>query len=436
MLKLKFGDQKSPAIWLVQPNLTIGADATNDIVIDDLDVDAFHARLFVNGKKVEIENLSEQYECYVNQELITQKYQLRPGDKILLGKAQLEVVDPAFEDESELLQAIEQAERVLANSDELTPISPEPTADKTQIRVPEVVWYLKSIDEHTQFSRITLFDGFRVGREAHCDLVIPGAHISREHAKLEIKENKLFLEDLQSANGCFVNDRRIHEKTQIFAGDTVTIDIVPFKVLCQSQLGAFEPPVANKSAKQSPSQAATAEAPEPSKNTNKTDVTFSGPWLINVADTGHKIPLTSERVIVGRWADCSAVVDDASVSSRHAELLKRGSKWSLGDLASSNGTFVNGKRIQTKDIRPGDKIRFGLTEFIFSDQEHINDYAHPPSLLSRLTDRPLLAGLLLLLIITIGVFVAKDWIMAQLNVQVAEVKTVNSSQIAGQNYDN
>lgn len=53
-----------------------------------------------------------------------------------------------------------------------------------------------------------------------------------------------------------------------------------------------------------------------------------------------------ESMIVGRGGHCDLVLDDETVSTDHAELTRRGSSYLVVDLASRNGTVVNGRVIE------------------------------------------------------------------------------------------
>jgi hypothetical protein len=74
-----------------------------------------------------------------------------------------------------------------------------------------------------------------------------------------------------------------------------------------------------------------------------------------------------ERVIVGRsrWSGC--VLTDPTVSRAHALVSYGDDRWSLRDLGSTNGTFVNGRRITGEtEIRPGDEVAFGAMRFVLA----------------------------------------------------------------------
>lgn len=68
---------------------------------------------------------------------------------------------------------------------------------------------------------------------------------------------------------------------------------------------------------------------------------------------------TTEILLVGRHPGCEVVLDDPTVSRRHAELLFRDGSWVLHDVGSTNGTTVNGVRVTRCQLRPGDHLSLG-----------------------------------------------------------------------------
>jgi hypothetical protein len=79
----------------------------------------------------------------------------------------------------------------------------------------------------------------------------------------------------------------------------------------------------------------------------------------------HVIP--PGGALVGRSRECDVVLADANVSRRHAEVLPAAAgAWTIGDLGSTNGVVVNGRRIQgTAPLQPGDRIALGTAEITF-----------------------------------------------------------------------
>jgi len=92
------------------------------------------------------------------------------------------------------------------------------------------------------------------------------------------------------------------------------------------------------------------------------------PALIGVSnDTiGHQFILRKNKIKVGRRSGCDILLSEPSVSSVHAQIIHDREEWKVFNLLSSNGTFVNGKKVTESKIKMGDLITFGGSEFVFS----------------------------------------------------------------------
>jgi DNA-binding CsgD family transcriptional regulator len=107
-------------------------------------------------------------------------------------------------------------------------------------------------------------------------------------------------------------------------------------------------------------------------------------------DGRELMALDRERVTIGRAVTNDlAVPADPELSRLHAMLEPVGGDWCVRDLASSNGTFVNGERVWSdRPLRHGDEIRIGRTRIIFRAAEAERDVtvtrtAEPPPDLTR-----------------------------------------------------
>lgn len=81
-------------------------------------------------------------------------------------------------------------------------------------------------------------------------------------------------------------------------------------------------------------------------------------------DTVYK--LDHDVMLIGRSANCHIKIFDGHTSQHHATLKKVGFAWLLEDEDSTNGTFVNGKKVKKKIyLNYGDTITFGRAKFIF-----------------------------------------------------------------------
>lgn len=85
-----------------------------------------------------------------------------------------------------------------------------------------------------------------------------------------------------------------------------------------------------------------------------------------VLPSGERVPLSGHAVVIGRLPDCTITVPDANVSRRHAEVRPSGANFIVIDLGSTNGTKVNGQRIQGEHIlNDGDIVSVGHTHVRF-----------------------------------------------------------------------
>ena len=73
-------------------------------------------------------------------------------------------------------------------------------------------------------------------------------------------------------------------------------------------------------------------------------------------------------VTIGRLPDNTVVIDNAAVSSHHACVFREGDKFIVEDLQSTNGTFVNNKRVTRETLRGGDVVRVGKHTLVFDQQ--------------------------------------------------------------------
>jgi two-component system NtrC family sensor kinase len=71
-------------------------------------------------------------------------------------------------------------------------------------------------------------------------------------------------------------------------------------------------------------------------------------------------------VTIGREAGNAIRLDDHEVSRRHAEIRRVGETFIVGDLKSSNGTFLNDTRVERAELADSDRIRIGRTVLVFS----------------------------------------------------------------------
>jgi ABC-2 type transport system ATP-binding protein len=195
-----------------------------------------------------------------------------------------------------------------------------------------------------------------VGRDPSVDIVIGDAEASGRHAAVAVDGDGLTVEDLGSTNGTFVNGERITGPRRLAAGERVR-----FGTTVLEARGAAAPPPPPAAAPQELRETIVRRIP-------------TVPVLVFVGGTrdGTTVPV-GRPVVVGRDHGAADVVlaDDADVSRRHAVFAPAGAGLTVLDLGSTNGTFVNGHRLDyAVTLATGDRVQLGDTiiEVLLAEQ--------------------------------------------------------------------
>jgi pSer/pThr/pTyr-binding forkhead associated (FHA) protein len=106
-----------------------------------------------------------------------------------------------------------------------------PASDETILRMALPRLSLRGVSGE-QFGRtIVLPRRLLVGRADECDLVLSDPGISRHHAEILRNEHKVVVVDMESANGTYVNDKRVVERQELHEGDRLSFDQQRFLLL-------------------------------------------------------------------------------------------------------------------------------------------------------------------------------------------------------------
>ena len=98
------------------------------------------------------------------------------------------------------------------------------------------------------------------------------------------------------------------------------------------------------------------------------DLAGKGPALVvrsGGGRAGESFFPSGERTLIGRSPECDVFLDDVTVSRRHAELVRDDERFTISDLGSLNGTFVNKKRIESTDLEDDDEVQIGKYRLTF-----------------------------------------------------------------------
>ncbi|MEP7358736.1 MAG: FHA domain-containing protein, partial [Anaerolineales bacterium] len=212
------------------------------------------------------------------------------------------------------------------------------------------------------------------GRAGDNELVLDDISVSRRHARLSVEAGQLSVEDLNSANGTYIGDRRLPNKvvTPVVAGEVVRIGDVELRYE-PARAPAVEAPVVEAPVVEPP--AAAAPGPEaatlilPGPTLAAPAANRFGSLRISTPDGKQRVySLEQPTITIGRAADNQLVIDEASISRRHARLTVDGAQVMIEDLGSANGTTVGGQRLQpnTPTLVVGDQaVRLGDVELHF-----------------------------------------------------------------------
>jgi hypothetical protein len=84
-----------------------------------------------------------------------------------------------------------------------------------------------------------------------------------------------------------------------------------------------------------------------------------------VLPSGERFTLSEATITIGRHPDSNMVLADPNVSRNHAEIRPQGDRYVVVDLGSTNGTRVNGVRVDSQILEDGDELTFGNTRMRF-----------------------------------------------------------------------
>jgi pSer/pThr/pTyr-binding forkhead associated (FHA) protein len=197
-----------------------------------------------------------------------------------------------------------------------------------------------------------------MGRMITNDIVLNDVRVSRNHARMDCGDSGVILVDLGSSNGTRVNGIRI-ERATLKPDDTISLGSQQLKYKVEE-----------------PSEDIGMTRIDTHSQLEQTIIEEFLPVIVN--ETGHpslvvftgkktwQIDLTQlEKASIGRDESCSIFIDADNISRRHAEVFPEGDGFVLKDLASTNGTWVKGEKIDRCLLQDGDTFRIGPAQIIF-----------------------------------------------------------------------
>ncbi|MFV0137667.1 FHA domain-containing protein [Streptomyces sp. HMX87] len=180
---------------------------------------------------------------------------------------------------------------------------------------------------------------YHVGRDPLSDIVIDDARVSWHHAVLRPEDGHWTLRDEHSTNGTYADGHRVD------AWDVGPGSVIRFG----SPADGPRAVLVGRPAPPPPERPSVVSHPALTS-------TYRQPTTVR--------PLPARTVRIGRAADNDLVLDDLVVSRHHAELRTTADgTYEIVDLDSHNGTYLNGLRVTTAEIGPGDVVGIGHSDF-------------------------------------------------------------------------
>jgi len=356
MLKIQFKDRRKPAMWLIDSTLKIGSDKSCEILVEDAGVAATQIELDINHDEILLRNVTPNRSVFVNEIPVVKEQMLKPWDTIRLGQSELEIIDPLSERNP-------------------PPAKPKPQA--TVVRPAVSPWMLKACSAPLDGQYFTLASGFVIGREEKSEIKLPFSYISRQHARLALRKNKLYVEDLESANGTFVNGDRV-KSCELRNGDELRLDEFIFHVIGPVTKVDSKPRTVVRNNKKLPPK---ASKPSVSNSGQTKKVMASHKVFLHGMSAGVQgkvYEITNAKNHLSRMLGHHLSTSEKSVSARHVYLNETDVGWEIINNGAADGLMINGKMQARVVLEDGDEIIVGGTLLKFqSVGDRPLNYAKP-----------------------------------------------------------
>lgn len=169
-----------------------------------------------------------------------------------------------------------------------------------------------------------------LGRNTSNDFVIDSLRTSDFHAEIHLDAEGLYIVDLLSAGGTFVNDHRVTAKHRLSSWDSIRLGTITLEI-------------------------------------NDPKTCRPGSWALRAESDllSSQFFALKDNTVVGRDPDCDLSIDCHLLSRHHAKLQVEMGQLRIVDLNSRNGTYLNDKKVVGEHIGvPGDELRFDQQRFI------------------------------------------------------------------------
>jgi pSer/pThr/pTyr-binding forkhead associated (FHA) protein len=198
-VRLTFPNKEHADVLIAPGDTTVGSAQDNAVVLAADGVAAHHASVTVSDRSCVLNVTDAQARTHVNARPVREKAILRLGDIVSLDTVQF-MLKP---DRDDVIRTKVPAQKSAPNPED------DPSATRTRLTPPKAV--LRGVSG-AYFGKIIPIRGrLVIGRGSECDLILDEAEMSRRHAMIENFGDGIYLRDLGSANGTFVNGVQVRD---------------------------------------------------------------------------------------------------------------------------------------------------------------------------------------------------------------------------------
>jgi len=267
VIDLVFNGQTVQTYPFTRETLSIGRMRENDIIIDNLLVSRFHAKIHKKGDQILIEDQGSENGCFVNGKKISETVEISEKDEVIIGKHKLVLKFPkaptvnlpkmpniaveaqpaagsakapstAWDASSTFVADKDTQEKIikriaekLETSKKAAEATEQPGAKEAELnrtvvapakeKSPDVA-LIVAIPGHKEEIYYWTNSQMTIGRAMDCEIILDQPQVSRNHAILSLQDGCYFIEDLDTGNGTYVNQVRIKKK-ELFNNDTILV---------------------------------------------------------------------------------------------------------------------------------------------------------------------------------------------------------------------
>ena len=336
ILRFRLGEGEWQIYELLGENTLIGRGDDNDLVLDHREVSRHHLRLRLHNDVFQLIDLESSNGTQLDGIALAPQIAtpLRPGQIIEVGDFSL---------------VLEKSE------DGSIHISKEMLPYLIRYRFGTGTWQTFPLD----LGEITL------GRDPNCNFHLNDLEVSREHARVRIDGDGIWLTDLGSTNGTQINNVDLvpQEEHNLKLGQMFSIGNFILQI---DEPSRFYNASSAISGKPGSDEILTREhQPESVKTVIDADA------LMLSSPPARTVNLISrKRVTIGRNPDNDMVLNHPLVNSHHAVIDREGTRFRIRDLRSAYGVFVNGRHVERENfLKDWDQIRIGAFTFVLSGED-------------------------------------------------------------------